>query len=134
MSPQNADHLKAFSHVFDDDGAEQTSDAKKKTMNPTGTTKTQKKWEPEKELDDDEDEGDIFLPPDDNSNDGETRVVSSRIGKLPYATPPKMRWSCVEGTLFVLNGVEVKPSAKIASFDMVRRCGHRHPLLIASLT
>jgi hypothetical protein len=45
-----------------------------------------------------------------------------------------MRWSCVEGTLFVLNGVDVKPSAKIASFDMVRGRGHHHPLLIASLT
>lgn len=66
--------------------------------------------------------------------DGETRVVSSRIGRLSYATPPKMRWSCVEGTLFVLNGVDVKPSAKIASFDMVRCRGHYHPLLIASLT
>ncbi|ELR14356.1 DNA 3'phosphatase [Acanthamoeba castellanii str. Neff] len=124
---KNADHLKAFSHVFDDDGVEQTPATKKKTTNPAGATK---KWEPEKELDDDEDEGSILLPPEDNSievkmltkhnasTDGEARVVSSRIGRISYATPPKMRWTCVEGTLFVLNGVDVKPSAKIASFDM----------------
>ncbi|ELR22122.1 DNA 3'phosphatase [Acanthamoeba castellanii str. Neff] len=102
---KNADHLKAFSHVFDDDGVEQTPATKKKTTNPAGATK---KWEPEKELDDDEDEGSILLPPEDNNNEG----------RISYATPPKMRWTCVEGTLFVLNGVDVKPSAKIASFDM----------------
>jgi hypothetical protein len=111
-----------FDGEDDEDEQQQERPAKKtKTAAPAPA-----KWEPEKELDDDDggSEDGILLPNDDDdlaeeTSSSEERLVSARIGRLTYNTPPKMRWTCVEATLFVLNGKDVKPSAKIASFDMV---------------
>jgi hypothetical protein len=118
-----------FDGEDDEDEQQQERPAKKtKTAAPAPA-----KWEPEKELDDDDQGGSddgILLPNDDDglaeeTSNSEERLVSARIGRLTYNTPPRMRWTGVEATLFVLDGKDVKPSAKIASFDMVR-AHHRH--------
>jgi bifunctional polynucleotide phosphatase/kinase len=38
--------------------------------------------------------------------------------KHRYATPPTLGWTVVEDSMFVLDGPEIKPSTKIAAFDM----------------
>lgn len=46
--------------------------------------------------------------------------IPASVKAIRYTTPSHMRWVNVEDRFFVLDGKEVKPSAKIASFDMVR--------------
>lgn len=55
--------------------------------------------------------------PSDEDEEEEEQEEETNITTKGAAT--KAKWSTVEGTMYVLDGKDLKPSAKIASFDMV---------------